>query len=404
MKKTSEKKKKPKKSSKTQVPTKPPTHPDVEIMDDESTDATPSATESTNRKSPTPEVIPQNSTTHRRTPPPPTPGKATPMKRPRSNSNSPDYSAVLKKRLTDEEGFTLVTRRKTPDRNQPPAIPHKEKPKPKRPRPLVAEGTKLSECTSPTEVGKIINLDNTFRVSKTKAGTFLIYAPDERAREVIKRSSTEITIRDTRATTNSNHFPVIIKNIPTSWNMSDLEEKHPIKRLMSAKTGKSINKLKILCPDADTQSRYLERGIIVDRERFRCEPFKPAKEPTQCYKCQDFGHTTKECTAEADTCRHCSASHKSKDCQEPAKKCANCRGDHPSTYNGCPKKQEAVKNKKTTILTQAQASAKAADELECIKLALTLTATITEALTEHTGITCDTLPIATIVTKHINHF
>ena len=153
----------------------------------------------------------------------------------------------------------------------------------------------MSKCTSATEVGKILKLEGTYQISRTKSSTFLIYTPDENEREIIKRSSTEITIRDTRATTNSKHFPVIIKNIPISWNTSDLEDKYLIRRLMSAKTGNSIN-VKILCPDADTCTRYLERGIIMDKERFSCEPFKPAKEPTQCYKCQSLGHTTKECT------------------------------------------------------------------------------------------------------------
>ena len=408
-KKPSEKKKKPKKSSKTQVPTKPAAHQEneVELMDNEPTHTTPTKpAETASKKTPTDEATLMMPTRDRRTPPPPTPGKATPMKRPRSSSDSPDYSSVLKKRLTDDDGFILVTRKKTPDRNKPsdPQPSEKPKTKPQRPKPLVAEGKKLENCSSPTEVGQILELDSSYRVSRTKAGTFLIYTPNEKARETIKRSSPEITVRDTRATTNSHHFPVIIKNIPASWDTSALEDKYPTRRLMSAKTGKQINKVKILCSDADTQSSYLERGIIVNRERFRCEPFKPAKEPTQCYKCQSFGHTTKDCTAVTDTCRHCSENHKSKECPGSAKKCANCQGDHPSTYNGCPKKQEAVRSKKTTTLTQAQASAKATDEMECIKLALTLTATITEALTEHTGITCDTLPIATIVTKHINNF
>ena len=341
-KKSSDKKKKPKKSSKNKVPMKSTTHPESEIetMDDETTGSTQTPnpptlpvseptteTRATSRETLTVEATTATETMGRRTPPTPV-KKATPMKRIRSNSNSPDFATVLKKRLTDDEGFTLVTRKKTPERNKPTATQHTEKPKAKHPRPLVAEGTMLNECTSPTEVGKILNLGNTYKISRTKAGTFLIYAPDEKTRETIKRTTTEITIRDTRATSNNKHFPVIKKKIPTSWNMSDLEEKHPIRRLMSAKTGNSINKVKVLCPDADTQTKYLERGIIVDKERFRCEPFKPAKEPTKCFKCQSFGHD-KGMRCKSDVCHHCSESHRSKDCKDANKKCANCKGDRP---------------------------------------------------------------------------
>ena len=152
-KKPSEKKKKPKKSSKNQVPTKSSTTIDEETMEEETT-VTPTDKNPQGSTRTEPETMPTN----RRTPPPPTPGKATPMKRPRASSKTPDYSSALKRRLTDEDGFTLVTRKKTPDRTKPTDSTQAEKPKPQkpnRPKHLVAEGTKLDACTSPTEVGRI---------------------------------------------------------------------------------------------------------------------------------------------------------------------------------------------------------------------------------------------------------
>ena len=175
-------------------------------------------------------------------------------------------------------------------------------------------------------------------------------------------------MQDTRATTSTNHLPVINKNIPIKWNTSALEEKHTMRRMRSAKTGKDINKIQNLCSDAKTQEEYLDR-----------ESSSTKKGSTQCYMCQSLGHTTKDCIAESDTYCHCSENHKSRDCLKSTKRCANCHGEHPSNYNGCPRKQEAMKSKKITTLTQAQATMKASDEMECIKLALTLTAIFTEA-------------------------
>ena len=252
----------PRKSSKNQVPTKTTTIAiDEEQMEEETT-------KSTSDKNPREPTRTEQDTrpTIRRTPPPPTPGKATPMKRPQDSSSSPDYSAALKRRLTDEDGFTLVMKKRTPDKRKPENTAHAERPKPQRPKPLVVEGPKLEGCSSPTEVAKILNIRNAYKILKMKAGIFLLYAPDEKSREKIKKTTDDITTRDTRAATSANHFPVIIKNIPINWNTSALEEKHTIRRMRSAKTGKDINKIKILCPDANTQEEYLDRGIIVNKE------------------------------------------------------------------------------------------------------------------------------------------
>ena len=62
---------------------------------------------------------------------------------------------------------------------------------------------------------------------------------------------------------------------------------------------------------------------------------------TQCYKCQKFGHTNRECAANADhqVCRYCTENHDSKNCPHKGNiqryKCANCGLNHSSTYSKC---------------------------------------------------------------------
>lgn len=66
--------------------------------------------------------------------------------------------------------------------------------------------------------------------------------------------------------------------------------------------------------------------------------------PTQCYKCQKFGHTSKHCKSGKDTCSQCGVDgHNYKSCpkSKESRCCANCtRASRPSNHsvssNRCP--------------------------------------------------------------------
>ena len=45
--------------------------------------------------------------------------------------------------------------------------------------------------------------------------------------------------------------------------------------------------------------------------------------PYQCYKCQDFGHSAKNCQNE-QVCPKCGDNHKPNECENDQKKCINC--------------------------------------------------------------------------------
>lgn len=65
--------------------------------------------------------------------------------------------------------------------------------------------------------------------------------------------------------------------------------------------------------------------------------------PSQCYRCQKFGHTQSRCTF-SQKCVKCADDHPSNECkmektQEGRNaKCINCgQTGHPASYRGCPK-------------------------------------------------------------------
>ena len=59
---------------------------------------------------------------------------------------------------------------------------------------------------------------------------------------------------------------------------------------------------------------------------------------TQCFNCQSFGHSAKNCRSK-QKCLICGENHSHKRCpNEEARKpkCANCKGPHIASYKGCP--------------------------------------------------------------------
>ena len=66
------------------------------------------------------------------------------------------------------------------------------------------------------------------------------------------------------------------------------------------------------------------------------EPYKP-KTISQCYNCQQYGHTKAYCGYHPK-CVRCGDDHLSPDCpntRDAPPKCALCSGNHPANYRGC---------------------------------------------------------------------
>ena len=97
---------------------------------------------------------------------------------------------------------------------------------------------------------------------------------------------------------------------------------------------------------------------------YKVEEFRSPVLVTQCFNCQSFSHSAKNCRSK-QKCLICGKNHSHKGCpnKEARKpKCANCiKGPHVVSYKGCPKykkKQEfgqyVVNNQKTYGTTVSQ--------------------------------------------------
>ena len=85
---------------------------------------------------------------------------------------------------------------------------------------------------------------------------------------------------------------------------------------------------------------------------------KAAKNVTQCYRCQEFGHAAKNCNWEPK-CVRCSGKHDSRSCPtkmiaEAPAKCSGCNGNHVASSKECPKRLkyiESLRTKKDSVTT-----------------------------------------------------
>jgi hypothetical protein len=79
------------------------------------------------------------------------------------------------------------------------------------------------------------------------------------------------------------------------------------------------------------QIRYLFNCVV------EIQKFKPNRSVTQCYRCQGFGHSSRNCNM-PPRCVKCPGPHASSDCtkhKDDPPTCCNCREEHPANYRQC---------------------------------------------------------------------
>jgi hypothetical protein len=102
--------------------------------------------------------------------------------------------------------------------------------------------------------------------------------------------------------------------------------------------------------DQEEARRACDNGVVWRAQLLDCEPYSAAVEPTQCYKCWQWGHTQRYCRKDP-LCPRCgTASHgdggRVGESQCPthtglAYRCPTCGGQHPAWARECPKGAEA---------------------------------------------------------------
>ena len=95
--------------------------------------------------------------------------------------------------------------------------------------------------------------------------------------------------------------------------------------------GKQRGSLIIGVSSEEMRRTAIKGGIVIDAQLFEARFFETAFRKTQCYKCQQWGHTQAACVKPA-RCGNCAGPHNTRDCPGERISCANC-GDGHKTWN-----------------------------------------------------------------------
>jgi len=141
---------------------------------------------------------------------------------------------------------------------------------------------------------------------------------------------------------------VVIKNIPCDVPTEEIKEAliekgFPVISVYQLK--KTIEKQRIPLPifyvelqlQGGDSPIYQLNDIL--HLKIKVEPYRKSKSPTQCHRCQRYGHTKTNCN-HPPRCVKCSGDHWSTNCESKYlenPKCVLCEGEHVASFRGCPK-------------------------------------------------------------------
>ena len=156
-----------------------------------------------------------------------------------------------------------------------------------------------------------------------------------------------------------------IKGVPTDITEAEFQEFLDLnkisyakaERLKSKKDGRVLPIFQLEISDPAEAEALISQNLLcnVTGIVYKVEEFRQPVSVRQCFNCQSFGHSAKNCRSKPK-CVICGESHSHKGCrkkeaQQP--KCANCSWPHVASYKGCPKykkqafRQHVVNHQKT---------------------------------------------------------
>ena len=127
-------------------------------------------------------------------------------------------------------------------------------------------------------------------------------------------------------------------------------------RLKSKKDGRVLPIFQLEISDPDEAEALLSQNLMcnVTGIVYKVEEFRQPVSVMQCFNCQSFGHSAKNCRSKQKYLI-CGESHSHKGCpntEAKKPKCANCMGPHVASYKGCSEykkqafRQHVVNNQK----------------------------------------------------------
>ena len=175
----------------------------------------------------------------------------------------------------------------------------------------------------------------------------------------------KITLPKAYQINRSQNKSLAIKGVPTDITDDEFREFLNLNKISYAKAdslkskrdGRVLPIFQLEVSDADEAEALHSQNLMcnVTGIVYKVEEFRKPVSVTQCFNCQSFGHSSKNCRSKPK-CLICGESHSHKGClnKEARKpKCANCMGPHVASHKGCPEykkqafRQHVVNNQKS---------------------------------------------------------
>ena len=141
---------------------------------------------------------------------------------------------------------------------------------------------------------------------------------------------------------------LVVKGVPTEFTDEELKQvldhnkiNHAkAERMISKRDGRKLQMFQIELSNSAEAEALISNNLTCPQTGiiFKVEEFRAPISVQQCYNCQHFGHSAKNCLAKTK-CVICGEGHSHKGCPNREKKqpeCANCKGPHVANYKGCP--------------------------------------------------------------------
>lgn len=157
-------------------------------------------------------------------------------------------------------------------------------------------------------------------------------------------------------------FRGVCEAIPDAEVKADLEAQglHPIDVHRLRKRNANKTPMPLVMANLPRDEKHVYKITRLCGLSITVEAMNKKLGPSQCHRCQKFGHSQACCRAVA-RCVKCAQTHLTKDCTKsrdiPAK-CCNCQGAHPANYKGCPAYPQETRPATTTTSNQQRKPAK----------------------------------------------
>ena len=111
-------------------------------------------------------------------------------------------------------------------------------------------------------------------------------------------------------------------------------------RVKSNFTNEEKRLVRVLTKNENQAKKAITNGVVMCRQKFKCEPSKQQPKVMQCFKCQAHCQIAANCD-NMQRCPKCMNITTSKNCNQNEPCCANSNERHSAAYKGCQMYKEA---------------------------------------------------------------